>query len=176
MTSKTTKQILKVREWTFRYIFALNVPLIVWTWLYTRILLHHSKTMIEMPVKGILFFLFAPQHPRIKGCSWPKRSDLSEALWMLLVISGNSLAGVLGIQNRLTGGDWSQDSLDLDFLCVSILQFSNFFSSFPQRCRESGGTAFSPRAESDTPSLKDFPLLRTGEGRRLSRYPQNFTR
>lgn len=80
-----------------------------------------------------VFFLLALQHSIIKGHSWPKSSDLTEALSTLLVISGDSLAGVLIIQKRSTGGDWSQDPLDLDFLYVSTLQFSNsflFLSSF----------------------------------------------
>lgn len=99
----------------------------------------------------MFFFLFAPQHSRRKGCSWPKRSDRTGALSTLLVILGDSFAGALSVQKRSTGGDWSQDPPDLDFLYVSTLQFSKSFlllSSFPRRRREAEGTALSPRAES----------------------------
>lgn len=72
----------------------------------------------------MVFFLFAPQHSRHKGCSWSKRSDCTKALSTLLVTLGDSFAGALSIQKRSTGGDWSRNPPDLDFLYVSTLQFS----------------------------------------------------
>lgn len=111
------------------------------------------------------FFLFTPQHSRIKGCSWTKRFDLTKVLSTLLVVSVDSLAEVLSIQKTSTGGERSWDPLDLDFLYVSTLQFSNSFlllPNFPRRCREAEGTALSPRAESDIACPRDFPLLGIG--------------
>lgn len=69
---------------------------------------------------------------------------------MFLLVSEDSLAGLLSIQKRSTGGLWSEDILDFGLLCVSILLVFNSFLlllSFLGIGKKTGGTVLPSTAE-----------------------------